>query len=65
MSLKPRIERLEQVKRRQSTPVLLWLNAIGKATAARTRQRKAGESGRHAVALHFMNGITQELYQAA
>jgi hypothetical protein len=41
------------------------LNAIGKATAARTRQRKAGESGRRAVALHFMNGKTQELYQAA
>jgi hypothetical protein len=37
MSLKPRIERLEQVKRRQSTPVLLWLNDDESEPEARQR----------------------------
>lgn len=37
MSLKPRIERLEQAKRRQSTPVLLWLNDGESEAEARER----------------------------
>ncbi len=52
MSLKPRIERLEQVKRRQSTPVLLWLN--NDESEAEARQRAGIHSDDPVVIVRWM-----------